>query len=143
MSFNNNIKKPKLVESKLVNYYNNKIKAITLAAELEKEQINNVNNVNNVNNINNVIIPEITWRKKIFNNIIAFIKANYGFVLLLSLIIILLYIRYIEVTRRKQQLKDLHEKTKKTKNNKNNKYIYAGDNDNDNNSDSDYSDYNE
>ena len=89
MSFDSNIKKPKLVESKLVNYYNNKIKAIELKQQLETESI----------------------------------KANYGFVLLISLIIILLYIRYIEVTRRKKQLKELRNKAT------NNKYIYDDDDD--------------
>ena len=123
MSFNNNIKKPKLVESKLVNFYNNKIKARTLAVQLEKEQLEK----EQINNVNNNIISEIPLHKKIFNNIMEFIKANYGFVLLTSLIIILLYIRYIEVTRRKQQLKDL--------NNKNNKYILDTDSESDSISD--------
>ena len=114
MSFDSNIKKPKLVESKLVNYYNNKIKAIELKQQLE------------IDSIKAAVIPEIpkiTWYKKISNDIIIFIKANYGFVLLISLIIILLYIRYIEVTRRKKQLKELRNKAT------NNKYIYDDDDD--------------
>ena len=54
--------------------------------------------------------PEInsdTWYKKISISICDFIKENYGFFLIISLIIILLYVRYIEVNKRKEQIKKI------------------------------------
>ena len=89
MSFNS-IKKPRLVESKLVNYYNNKNKIIENKEVIEKTDLSN------------------KWYKKLLDNTILFVKNNYGFVVLSLSIIILLYIRYIEVNRRKNKIKELY-----------------------------------
>jgi hypothetical protein len=48
----------------------------------------------------------------LFINIKTFIIKNYGFLLLICLLIILLYIRYIEVNRRKKYIRKLIEEKK-------------------------------
>ena len=40
------------------------------------------------------------------NNLVEFIKENYGFVLIITLLIILLYVRYIEVSKKKKNIKN-------------------------------------
>lgn len=53
--------------------------------------------------------------KEILNKIKEFIKINYGFVLIVTLICILLYVRYIEVDRRKEKIKLIMEENKNNK----------------------------
>ena len=86
MSFYTN-NKPKLVESKLVRYYFNKDKVNDIKQQV---QINNP--------IEEYNIPIKKWYSDTVEYSWNFIKNNYGFVLISSLLIILLYIRYIEVT---------------------------------------------
>lgn len=80
--------KPKLIESKLLKYYNNKYKFQPVV------------------DVQPVEIP-IPFYQKILDYIWIFIKNNYGFFILFILIITLLYIRYIEVNKRKEKLKEL------------------------------------
>jgi hypothetical protein len=76
--------KPKLVESKIINRYNDKI--------LKKVMIKE----------NNFVNEKI---KYLFSLLLTFIKNNYGFFLLFISIFFLLYIRYIEVNKKKEIIK--------------------------------------
>jgi hypothetical protein len=96
MSFNSN-NKPKLVENKLVKYLNHKIKKKNL-----KDQINEIP----VQPEMNVTEPK-KWYKTCLCFLGNFIKENYGFVLINTLLLILLYVRYIEVSKRKEKIKKL------------------------------------
>ena len=106
MSFNNP-KKPRLVESKLSQYYINKIKdkeaKIKMDNDLMEKQKIELELLNQ---------PKEPFYKKILDKIINFIKINYGFMIMISLLIILLYIRYIEVNKRKVQMQEIMDKIK-------------------------------
>jgi hypothetical protein len=110
--------KPKLVESKLIKYYMNKLNTI-------KEQNINIDNNNyqcggnNIieNNIikdtiieNNIIKDTIikdniinNIKKKILNYMYNIIINYYGLIILTIIITILLYIRYNEVLKKKKE----------------------------------------
>ena len=110
MSFNS-YKKPKLVETKLSKYYINKLhKQKNIQEQLNKE-------------IELVIPAEDSLYKKIINYLydcIIYIYIytrqsiinNYGFIFIISLLIILLYVRYIEVDNRKIKMQKLINKIK-------------------------------
>ena len=83
-------KKPNLVEPKLAKYFINKINEHQ--NKLAQEAIK---------------VEEETIFKKYLMNIYDFIYNNYGFVLIISLLIILLYVRYVEVSRRKSKMKKI------------------------------------
>ncbi len=100
MSFNSVTKKPKLVEGKLVKYYNEKYKQKELKLKIEQDELLRQKQEMELNNI----IPE-PWHKKLLTQMWEFIKENYGFFIIFSLIIILLWVRYIEVTNRKNKMK--------------------------------------
>ena len=82
--------KPKLIPTKMVEYFAH------MRHEENKNQIGGTG-------------------KQILNKIKEFIMINYGFVILVTLICILLYIRYIEVNRRKENIKTYIEETKQNK----------------------------
>jgi hypothetical protein len=90
MSFDGYIRKPKLIENKIVKYYNAK----------------NKQNKLNQPDVNEQIIHE-PLHKKLTNLVWEFIKENYGFFIILILVIILLYVRYIEVNKRKEKMKKI------------------------------------
>ena len=50
--------------------------------------------------------PNLFMKSYLFikNYLIKFIKEHYGFVLIITLLIILLYIRYVEVTKKKKKI---------------------------------------
>ena len=110
MSFNSS-KKPKLVETKLSKYYINKLhKQKNIQEQLNKE-------------IELVIPAEDSLYKKIINYLydcIIYIYIytrqsiinNYGFIFIISLLIILLYVRYIEVDNRKIKMQKIINKIK-------------------------------
>lgn len=104
MSFNSVLKKPKLVEGKLVKYYNQKYKQKEMKQEelLRQQQEMELNNV----------IPD-PWYKKLMLQLWEFIKENYGFFIIVSLIVILLYVRYLEVNTRKEKMKKVIEQINK------------------------------
>jgi hypothetical protein len=107
MSFNS-YKKPRLVEPKLSKYYIDKNKEKELNIRIAQEEFEKQKNQMEL--LNQPIEP---LHKKITNYIYNFIIENYGFVLIVSLLIILLYVRYIEVNKRKKQLKEAIEKINK------------------------------
>jgi hypothetical protein len=84
-------KKPKLVEPKLAKYFINKINE--QQTKIAQEAL--------------LKVEEETIFKKYLMKIYDFIYNNYGFVLINSLLIILLYVRYVEVSRRKSKMKKI------------------------------------
>jgi len=121
MSFDITSNKPKLVERNILKYINNKKKQKHLARiEAEQKEV--------AQKEIEIEVQSQTWYGKIGKDIWEFIKDNYGFVLLISLISLLLFIRYIEYNKKKEKIKDIVMKHVNMKKNKN--YDY---NDNDNN----------
>ena len=111
MSFDIYSKRPKLVEPKLLKYYNDmnkevEMKEMALKQEMEKKEVE---------------MKEDTFSNKILECIKNFVIENYGFVILFTLISLLLYVRYIEVKRKKEKIKQLLEQQELNKdaNNKN------------------------
>jgi len=88
---------PKLVEKNLKQFYTNKLK-LKKKKFLAKQQIEE----------NNTFIYKLkSLGYYIMNYLLEIIKEYYGFIILLSLMIILLYVRYIEINNRKKKLKKL------------------------------------
>lgn len=102
MSFNTDIKKPKLVENKVIKYYNQKKNMKELKLKIAEEEIQKKNLEIEANNL-----PIEPSYKKILNPVLQFVKENYGFFIIITLILILLYVRYIEVCKRKNKMKDI------------------------------------
>jgi hypothetical protein len=98
MSFNN-YNKPKLVDSKIYKYYNNKIRTLERREQIKQQELENI-----------PVIRHVNWYNKIYVNICIFIKDNYGLFLIFTLISILLYVRYIEVNLRKKKMKNVIDK---------------------------------
>jgi hypothetical protein len=107
MSFNAEIKKPKLVENKVKKYYNEKKNQKQLKIKLAEEEIQKKKLEIETNNA-----PVEPVYKKLLNPAFEFIKKNYGFFLIIILILILLYVRYIEVCKRKNKMKDVIKQIK-------------------------------
>lgn len=84
-------KKPKLVEPKLAKYFIDKINE--QQTKIAQEAL--------------LKVEEETIFKKSLMKIYDFTYNNYGFVLINSLLIILLYVRYVEVSRRKSKMKKI------------------------------------
>jgi hypothetical protein len=100
MSFDIYSNKPKLVEKNILKYINNKKKQKYLAkVEAEQKEI--------VQKEIELEVQSQTWYGTIGKQIWEFIKENYGFVLLISLISLLLFIRYIECNKKKEKIKDI------------------------------------
>jgi len=91
MSFDSDVSKPKLVEKKIVKFFKNKINTKTNISSNSTE----------------------SYFTYFFNFIKDFAKENYGFVILITLITLLLYIRYIEVSNRKNIKKKLMQSQQK------------------------------
>jgi hypothetical protein len=108
MSFNTDIKKPKLVENKLIKYYNDKNRQKELKLKIEQEDILKKQLEEQANNI-----PPEPIYKKVLNPLWEFIKENYGFFIIVTLISILLYVRYIEVSRKKERMKNVIDQINK------------------------------
>lgn len=108
MSFNKDIKKPKLVENKLIKYYNDKKSQKKLKIKLIEEELQKKKLELEVNNI-----PVEPIYKKILNPVYELIKEYYGFFIIITLISILLYVRYIEVCKRKNKMKDIIDQINK------------------------------
>ncbi len=104
MSFDNYNKKPRLIEPKLAKYYIEKTKQKELNEKIKKEELIKQEEIIAQQNI----VPE-PWYKLMLLSIWEFIKENYGFFLIVTLIIILLYVRYIEVNNRKKKMKHIIE----------------------------------
>lgn len=104
MSFDIYNKKPKLIEPKIFNYYNEKNKAKELKETIKKQELAKIEMIDNEK-----------WYKKLLENIWTFIKDNYGFFLMITLITLLLYVRYIEVNSRKKKMKEVIDKINKEK----------------------------
>lgn len=109
MSFDTFNKKPRLIESKVVKYYNDKLRSKELKEKIKQEEI-----IKEQEAINNVVLPD-PWYKKVLASLWEFIKENYGFFLMVTLISILLYVRYLEVDARKKKMKEAIEKINKEK----------------------------
>jgi hypothetical protein len=104
MSFNS-YRKPRLVEPKLSKYYINKVKEKELREKIAQEEIIKQNAELELANQ-----PAEPIYKHVINYIKNFIIENYGFVIMIFLLGILLWVRYIEVNKRKAQLKEVIEK---------------------------------
>jgi predicted PurR-regulated permease PerM len=104
MSFDIYNKKPKLIEPRIFNYYNERNKAKELKETIKKQELAKIEMIDNEK-----------WYKKLLENIWNFIKDNYGFFLMVTLIILLLYVRYIEVNARKKKMKEVIDKINKEK----------------------------
>ena len=100
-------KKPKLVEPKLAKYFINKINE--QQTKLAQETLLNQEAV--------LKAEEETIFKKYLMKIYDFTYNNYGFVLIISLLIILLYVRYVEVSRRKNKMKKIINQLEENNNN--------------------------
>ncbi len=108
MSFNADIKKPKLVESKLKRYYNEKNRQRELKEKIAQEEVFKKQIEEQAS-----VVPNEPTYKKILNPVWEFIKDNYGFFIIITLISILLYVRYIEVNRKKERMKNVIEQLNK------------------------------
>ena len=62
-------------------------------------------------------VPVEPVYKKLLNPVWEFIKENYGFFIIITLILILLYVRYIEVCKRKNKMKDVMKQINNNNNN--------------------------
>ena len=110
MSFDIYSNKPKLVEKNILKYINNKKKQKYIAkVEAEQKEI--------AQKEIEIEVSSQTWYGTICKQIWEFIKENYGFVLLISLISLLLFIRYIECNKKKQKIKDIVVKYANKQNN--------------------------
>lgn len=110
MSFDIYNKKPKLIEPKIYKYYNEKLRTKELKEKIKQDELLKQQELANMP----VIQPD-PWYKKMFGSIWEFIKENYGFFLIITLISILLYVRYIEVNSRKKKMKEALGKINKEK----------------------------
>lgn len=118
MSFNG-YKKPRLVEPKLSKYYIDKIKEKELNAKIVQDEMLKQKIEFEILNQ-----PPESFHIKIKNYLYNFISENYGFVIMISLLCILLYVRYIEVNKRKAQIKVVMDKINKEQNNEIDDYDY-------------------
>ena len=84
MSFDISSKRPKLVEGKVVKFFNDR-------KEAEKEI--------------EIITASDTWYENIKQYLLETFKENWGFFILIILVTILLWVRYIEVNNRKEKIK--------------------------------------
>jgi hypothetical protein len=101
MSFNYN-KKPSLVPRDVLKYVNHKTKQKYIDNKMiqEKQEIKT----------KEIEYENKPWFEKAKNYIWTFMKENYGFVILVVLICLLLFIRYIECIKRKQKIKEIVDK---------------------------------
>lgn len=97
MSFNSYNTRPQLVERKVAKYLNEKLKQKDLLNQIKTQEVELQN-----------IKPDV-WYNKCLETMWNYIKENYGFFLLVTLIITLLYVRYLEVSRRKEKMKQIIE----------------------------------
>jgi len=104
MSFNS-YRKPRLVEPKLSKYYIDKIKQKELQARIVQDEI-----IRQKAEFELANQPAEPFHKQVTNYLYNFIIENYGFVIMITLLGILLWVRYIEVNKRKAQLKELVKK---------------------------------
>lgn len=104
MSFING-KRPKLVEPKLSKYYMDKIKEKEIKIKLANEELAKQKQELEIKNQ-----PGEPFYISIANTIRDFIIENYGFVLIILLIGILLFVRYIEVNKKKEKMKQILNK---------------------------------
>ena len=81
-------KKPKLIDNKLLKYYNNKYNSPKIISPPQNTQYEFINTY--------------------YDDFINMIKNNYTSCFILLLLIILLYLRYIEVNIKKEKLKNLN-----------------------------------
>lgn len=88
MSFDVQTKKPKLVEKKLMKFFEEKLKP-QIQEELLKQE------------------PKQKWYIKLGGNCFEFMKEYYGVLIIIILLLILLYVRYIEVNKKKNKIKNL------------------------------------
>lgn len=112
MSFDSYNNKPRLVDKNLIKFHTNKIKNIELNKQIKEDAIIK-------QKLDLEDIKANKWYNKCLTIVLNFIKENYGFVLIITLLIILLYVRYLEVERRKAKIKEI-----RYKNLQNNQDIY-------------------
>jgi hypothetical protein len=103
MSFNS-YKKPKLVETKISKYYINKLEKKNKINIIEDQKLNNDAELVIHKKITKYLSDGIRY---IYNNTRQTIFDNYGFIFIMSLLVILLYVRYIEVNNRKNKMQKI------------------------------------
>jgi len=132
MSFDIPSNKPRLIEKKVVNFYLDKNKISNRVSETSKvlekkpeisskvlekkpEISNRVSETSKVleknpeisNKVSETEIKEDKFHVKIGKSLWLFIKQNYGFFLIITLITLLLYIRYLETKKKKNKYKKI------------------------------------
>ncbi len=101
MSFDSYNKKPRLVDKKIVRFYSDQYRQKDQLDKFKQEE------VIKQQQIHEIIIPQETFGTLCYNSFMDFIKENYGFVILFTLIFVLLYVRYVEVCHRKEKIKNI------------------------------------
>lgn len=107
MSFDSYNKKPRLVDKKIVRYYNDHYRQ---KDQLEKFKQEEVVKQQLQQQVQEIAPPQETFTTLCYNSFMDFIKENYGFVILFTLLFVLLYVRYIEVSRRKEKMRNIIDK---------------------------------
>lgn len=100
MTFEYTYNKPALVEKRILKYVNNKTKQKYITTKKKEINIQQEKEIE-------IIKQSETWYTRLGDYMLEFMKENYGFVLLILLISLLLLVRYIECNKKKEKIKEI------------------------------------